>query len=74
MGDFAFAKSFGMLSDHRWHDSVTLLRNGMALLGPFSATPWLAKVAFSIPNLWFVKDWMKMVSFAQQRMKDRIEV
>ncbi len=74
MGDFAFAKSFNMLSDQKWHNAITLLRNGMALLGPLTAVPWLAQIAFSIPGFWIVRDWKKMVSFAEQSMKERIAV
>ncbi|KAG7009753.1 hypothetical protein G7Y79_00001g000250 [Physcia stellaris] len=48
MGDFAFAKSFDMLRDEKWHHVVLLLRRAMSLLGPLSPVPWLAQIGFSL--------------------------
>ncbi|KAL8793202.1 MAG: hypothetical protein Q9195_004232 [Heterodermia aff. obscurata] len=39
MGQFAFSKSFGMLKSQTWHESVQLLRAGLALVWPFSPVP-----------------------------------
>lgn len=75
MGDFAFARSFDMLRDQKWHHAVLMLRRAMSLLGPLSPVPWLAQIGFSvIPNNWVVKDWYSMMGWCKQRMADRIDV
>lgn len=75
MGDFAFAKSFEMLRDERWHHTVIMLRRAMGLLGPLSPVPWLAQIGFDlIPNFWVVKDWFSMMNWCKKRMSERIEV
>ena len=75
MGDFAFAKSFDMLQDEKWHHAVIMLRRAMSLLGPLSPVPWLAQIGFSvIPDYWVVKDWFSMMRWCKKRMTERIEV
>jgi tryprostatin B 6-hydroxylase len=75
MGEFAFAKSFNMLQDEKWHFSVTLLRKAMSLLGPFSPVPWIAQIAFYItPWMYIVRDWLGMMDWCKARMTERIEV
>ena len=75
MGEFAFARSFNMLEDEKWHHAVVLLRRAMGLLGPLSPVPWLAQIGFHlIPNYWIVKDWYDMMRWCKQRMTERIEV
>lgn len=75
MGEFAFAKSFGMLESERWHIAVVMLRKAMRLLGPFSPVPWLAQIAFSmIPWFWVIRDWFAMLAWCRDRMKERIQV
>ena len=39
MGDFAFAKSFKMVEDEKWHYAVLMLRRVLTLLGPLSPVP-----------------------------------
>lgn len=74
MGEFAFARSFGMLRDEKWHFAVRLLRRAMTLLGPFSPVPWLAQIAFYItPWMYIVRDWLGMMEWCKQRMGERIE-
>ncbi|RYP42639.1 hypothetical protein DL767_000008 [Monosporascus sp. MG133] len=46
MGEFAFARSFDMLRDEKWHFAVQLLRKAMGLLGPLSPVPWIAQIGF----------------------------
>jgi hypothetical protein len=75
MGEFAFARSFGMLQDEKWHHAVIMLRKAMSLLGPLSPVPWLAQIGFSLgPHCWLVKDWYTMVGWCKRRMTERIEV
>ena len=75
MGEFAFARSFDMLRNEKWHFAVQLLRKAMSLLGPFSAVPWLAQIAFYItPWVTIVRDWQSMMQWCKDRMSDRIKV
>lgn len=74
MGQFAFSKSFGMLRSQTWHESVQLLRAGLALVGPFTPVPWLVRIAFDIPVLRIVRDFQSMASWCTKRMDERIEV
>ncbi|KAI1740506.1 cytochrome P450, partial [Xylaria scruposa] len=74
MGEFAFARSFSMLQNERWHFAVTLLRNAMGLLGPFSPVPWMAQIAFYVtPWMHIVRDWLQMMKWCKDRMADRIQ-
>jgi tryprostatin B 6-hydroxylase len=75
MGEFAFARSFDMLRDQKWHHAIVLLRRAMSLLGPLSPVPWLAQIGFwLIPNFWRVKDWNTMMRWCRTRMEERIGV
>lgn len=75
MGEFAFARSFEMLQNEKWHEAVILLRRAMTLLGPLSPVPWLAQIGFSlIPGLWVVRDWYTMMAWCKERMRERIAV
>ncbi|KAF4629298.1 hypothetical protein G7Y89_g8848 [Cudoniella acicularis] len=75
MGEFAFAKSFGMLEDERWHIAVVMLRKAMRLLGPLSPVPWLAQIGFYIvPWIWVVRDWLAMLVWCRERMAERIKM
>lgn len=75
MGEFAFARSFGMLKDKKWHFAVRLLRRAMSLLGPFSPVPWIAQIAFYItPWMYIVRDWLGMMQWCKDRMGERIAV
>lgn len=39
MGEFAFARSFNMLVDEKWHFAPRMIRTAMRLLGTFSPVP-----------------------------------
>ncbi|KAI1377899.1 cytochrome P450 [Hypoxylon crocopeplum] len=74
MGEFAFARSFGMLQDEKWHFAVRLLRKAMSLLGPFSPVPWTVQIAFYItPWMYIVRDWLGMMQWCRDRMSERIK-
>lgn len=75
MGEFAFAKPFGMLQHEEWHVAVVMLRKAMRLLGPLSPVPWLAQIGFNlVPWLWVVRDWLAMLVWCRERMSERIKV
>lgn len=74
MGDFAFARSFKMLEDEKWHYAVLMLRRALTLLGPFSSVPWLIQLALSFPIIPIVRDWHTMIKWCSDRMTERIEV
>ena len=74
MGDFAFAKSFRMLENERWHYAVSMLRRALNLLGPLSSVPWLFQLALSMPFIPVVQDWNRMIAFCSDRIAERIEV
>lgn len=75
MGEFAFAKSFGMLQSEKWHIAVVMLRKAMQLLGPLSPVPWLAQIGFNLlPWFGVIADWFAMLAWCRQRMEERIQV
>lgn len=75
MGDFIFAKDFGMLATEEWHVIVVKLRRALSLLGPLSSVPWLAHIAFRfIPGIWVVKDWFAMMKWCHAQMDERVKV
>lgn len=75
MGEFAFAKSFGMLDNERYHNVILLLRRAMRLLGPFSPVLWLARLGFALfPRIWRIADWNDMMAYCRNMMSQRIQV
>ena len=75
MGEFAFGKSFDMLTTKQWHIAVVMLRKAMRLLGPLSPVPWLAQIGFNTaPWLWVVRDWLAMLAWCRERMTERLQV
>ncbi|KAI0112259.1 cytochrome P450 [Nemania sp. FL0031] len=74
MGEFAFAKSFGMLQDGKWHTKVRLLIEAMSMLGPVSPVPWLAQLMLNVkPRLPLVKDWFAMLQWCKECMDERLQ-
>jgi hypothetical protein len=75
MGEFAFARSFGMLENEKWHFAIKLLRTATSLLGPFSPVPWAAQIGFYItPWMYIVRDWLSLMEWCKLRMGERIQV
>ncbi len=73
MGTFAFAKSFRMLEEKRWHSVVVQLRGAMTVLGTLSSIPWLARIGFTFfPRTWVIGDWHTMTRWCKDRMTERI--
>ena len=74
MGQLAFSNSFGMLEEEKWHHAISLLRKGLELVGPFTPVPWLTRIAFDVPILPTVRNFVKMEEWCARRMDERISV
>jgi hypothetical protein len=75
MGDFGFNQNFGTLKRRKWSDAALYLRSAIGLLGPFSPAIWIPRIAFAfIPGVWRVKHWFRMLDFADNSMKTRMNV
>ncbi|KAK8008231.1 hypothetical protein PG991_010782 [Apiospora marii] len=75
MWEFAFARSFGMLVDGKWHFGPRTIRAAMRLLGTFTPVTWVLQVAFStLPWLSLVRDWGALKRWCRDRMRERIEM
>lgn len=70
MGDLAYGKSFGMLSEHKWHYAISWMNEFMSLLGPISPVPWLARFLFHVPGA--IPKWHRFMNWCQRRLKDRL--
>ena len=60
LGQVAFSKDFNMLRGADWHFAIKVLRDGMAMLGPLSPTPWLVNLGSNVPT-GSARDFNKMV-------------
>lgn len=74
MGILAFSKSFQMLQGGKWHHAIKMLRKGLELVGPFTPVPWLTRIAFDVPVLPTVRNFLKMGDWCARRMDERISV
>ncbi|KAI1325711.1 cytochrome P450 [Xylariaceae sp. FL0255] len=73
MGEFAFARSFGMLRDSKWHAKIRQLVDAMAMLGPVSPVPWLAQIVLGLkPRLPSVNTWLSMLKWSAGCMDERL--
>lgn len=72
MGDLTMARSFNMLNDKTWHHVILMMRRFLALLGPITPVPWLARIAFNIPGA--TPGWGEFVRWCKIRVGERIEV
>ena len=75
MGEFAFAKSFGMLDNEQYHHVILMLRRALKLLGPFSPVLWLARIGLVLfSQVWRMADWNKMMEYCREQMGQRVNV
>lgn len=75
MGEFAFARSFRMLQDRKWHSKIRLLVDAMSMLGAVSPVPWLAQFALSLrPRVHLSKNWAAMMNWCKECMDERLQV
>ena len=66
------AKSFDMLRDEKWHYVIMMIRKFLALLGPITPVPWMARLGLSIPGA--TPDWNSFVTWCKTRMGECIEM
>jgi hypothetical protein len=74
MGQFAFSRSFGLLENERWDETIESLHNGMSLMGPLSPVPWLVQMIFKITFLPDVRKWKDMNTWISRQLKERLKV
>ena len=75
MGEFMFNEGFGMMTSSTWHPAVLQQRRALSLLGLISESVWIARLGFAFaPFYGVVRDWLKMVEFCDQQMKQRMKV
>ena len=74
MGHFAFSRSFDLLQNERWDETIESLHSGMSLMGPLSPVPWLVRVIFSFSFLPDVRKWNRMNRWIAERLDERLEV
>ncbi|KAI9745627.1 MAG: hypothetical protein M1818_001161 [Claussenomyces sp. TS43310] len=73
MGHFAFSRSFDMLKTGTWHHAVSMLRAGLAIVGPFTPVPWVVRIGSDLPILPQVRDLLAMQKWCARQMDERIE-
>ena len=74
MGLLAFDYTFGMLEQKRWRHAIRILRKGLEMVGPFSPSPWLTRLAFDVPIIPVVRDFIRMEHWCAEQMDSRIQV
>ncbi|KAI0394542.1 cytochrome P450 [Xylariaceae sp. FL0594] len=75
MGEFAFARSFRMLQDKKWHSRLKLLVDAMGMMDTVSPVPWLAQFALSLrPRLHLSKNWAAMMRWCKECMDERLQL
>ncbi|KAI1370297.1 cytochrome P450 [Hypoxylon crocopeplum] len=73
MGDVLFGEDFNLLKSRTWEPAIKHRDGALALVGPISDATWIAHLAFLlVPFYGRVQDWARMVSFCEERIKDRI--
>lgn len=75
MGDFVYGRDFGMLKNSRWRSVMVKQKKALALLAPLNDTIWIVRLAFAFaPFYGKTKEFLKMMEFCDERMKERMEV
>ncbi|KAI1451035.1 cytochrome P450 [Annulohypoxylon stygium] len=73
MGDVLFGEDFNLLKSRRWEPAIKHRDGALALVGPISDATWIAHLAFLlVPFYGRVRDWESLMSFCEERIKDRI--
>ena len=70
MGDLAFGRSFDMMKNERNHFAVAMLRQGMAVIGPFTPVPWLFIIGKGIPGI--ARKWKRMLAWTFEQTMWRL--
>lgn len=75
MGDVLFGEDFNLLNSRSWEPALKHCEGALALVGPISDASWIANLAILlVPFYGRVQDWIRMISFCEERIKDRIQV
>jgi hypothetical protein len=75
MGDVVFGQDFNLLKSREWAPAIEHRNGALALVGPISDAIWIAHLAFLlVPFYSRVQDWIRMLMFCEDRIKDRVEV
>lgn len=75
MGEVIFSKDFGMIKNRATNPILEQQRQALALLGPIIDVQWIVHLAFNfVPFMKQVQDWLKMCSFCEQQMAERMAV
>ena len=72
MGDLAFGQSFDMMRNGKNHFIVDIIRQGMAVIGPFTPVPWLFIIGESVPGL--ANRWKRLLAWNTAQLRSRTEV
>ncbi|CAF9905510.1 MAG: hypothetical protein ALECFALPRED_001001 [Alectoria fallacina] len=72
MGDFAFGRSFDMMRNGKNHFIVDIIRQGMAVIGPFTPVPWLFIIGKSVPGL--ANRWKRLLAWTTAQLRSRMEI
>jgi cytochrome P450 len=86
MGEFAFAKNFGLLAQSAatshsnaddvedWHYAVAIMRSANEMLGPINPATWVVHLGNSLfPFLKPLRDFQRLLSFCQERVQERLD-
>ncbi|KAI0179154.1 cytochrome P450 [Hypoxylon sp. FL1284] len=74
MGDVLFGEDFNLLSTRSWIPAIKHRDGALALVGPISDATWIASLAMLlVPFFSRVQDWTRMISFCEDRIRDRIQ-
>lgn len=74
MGQFAFSRSFGLLDNEQWDETVESMHTGMSLLGPLSPVPWLVRMILNVSFLPDIRKWNRMNAWIIERTNERLKV
>ena len=75
MGDFAFGRSIEDSEQEEWRQAIVALKKGMAMLGPWSPTPWLVRLGFAFfPFFGPIRDFNRELDWCRDCMKKRLQV
>ena len=72
MGEFAFGKSFNMLTTEKWQYTTLLMRKFLSLLGPLTPVPWFCRLGFGFPGA--APEWKQFVKYCNECMDERVQV
>lgn len=72
MSDLAFGEPLNMLESDENHFTVSLLQDGMDLLGPLSPVPWLVRIGFGIPGV--AQNFKRLLAWSAKKLEYRLQV